>query len=990
MLILLSNILLPQTAYAWVASGTPLTYTSFATGLKYATQIDFDSSGNAFVSGYKSLPTIGQGVAKYNSAGTLLTSFGVAGSTGVAVDPDGNVLVVDYQNDGMEKYTNTGTPISIAGTDLANQVYSSPYAVTTDSNGNIYVANAGTNQIFKFNSSLAKIATITGNSGAFNFPESVVVDSSDNLYVLDSGNNRVQKFNSSGTWQLTVTGNGIAFNYPEALTVDTNGNIYVADSGNNRIQIFDTTGVFQQEITSANINASLPTFSYLSGMGFGASGTLYVGDNTRVFKINFDHNDPTISITSLTGNTTSDLSPTFTGTATDTTTVITAVQYSIDSGVYSACTADDGLFDELSEAYSCTVSPDLATGSHTIDTRATDSKNNVNIGGTIANYTFTVTSASPSPVASTASSPTPTPTSTNTPPNTHCSALPPDSAPNIFKIARVGTEVNIYFSPLSSNVTSYQLMYGYTPQDERFSATFGATLVSGALKYTVGELTESQTYSFWMRGMNDCSPGPWSNTYTSYGLRVTSTASPSPSPTASDNPSTPDIALTTTETNTETSEVTVQITIVDPLGMPLSETPVSLTPSSTEAPDNGASVSAITDKRGVVTFTTKPGEYTITAKFNNVSYSQGLILSANTSFLKVVIPIPLRDSIERQIFAPVDASYVVKAGVGLTLLDAIVGSLVGILAISGIIFSTLTTVYMASSRSFIRMPIDYLSSLTQFITLGLSSKLAPLIPSIRNKRKSNGLVFNAYSFKPIPKAYVVLFSSSGNLKTDFTDINGRYNFEGITPDDYQMRTEAPGYIFPSQLITTSTTETIPHVYQPGEVLPVSQDVSILKEVAVPMDPKMKLSLFKKLGYSSTAVIRKLTTPAHILNIGIISAAVLTNPTQFNQLIAIIYGAYLLVKVSYSKHLKRMSGLLLDGSRLPITDAVIRLYKTSPSGERGTLYTTTKTDKSGRYYIQPEIGNYTLEATTPGGIKIVQTVRIMKNVPTVDRTIIVEG
>lgn len=59
------------------------------------------------------------------------------------------------------------------------------------------------------------------------------------------------------------------------------------------------------------------------------------------------------------------------------------VEYQVDStsGIWAACTADDGIFDELTEDFTCSVGVPLRNGSHTIYVRATDSKSNTTISG---------------------------------------------------------------------------------------------------------------------------------------------------------------------------------------------------------------------------------------------------------------------------------------------------------------------------------------------------------------------------------------------------------------------------------------------------------------------------------------------------------------------------------------------------------------------------------------------------------------------------------
>ena len=87
---------------------------------------------------------------------------------------------------------------------------------------------------------------------------------------------------------------------------------------------------------------------------------------------------PTISLTALSPDPSSDSTPTFSGTATDATTVLTAIQYQVDStsGSWTTCAASDGTIDETSETFSCTPGTALADGAHTIYVRATDSSTN--------------------------------------------------------------------------------------------------------------------------------------------------------------------------------------------------------------------------------------------------------------------------------------------------------------------------------------------------------------------------------------------------------------------------------------------------------------------------------------------------------------------------------------------------------------------------------------------------------------------------------------
>jgi hypothetical protein len=118
---------------------------------------------------------------------------------------------------------------------------------------------------------------------------------------------------------------------------------------------------------------------------------------------------------SLTLNTfpthTNDPNPAFSGTATDTLSPITSVQYRIDSGAWTAAVALDGAFDELIEEYAFTTTA-LADGLHTVKVRAGDALGNTTTPADYATATFTVDTIAPS-VALTP--PSPDPTNDNTP-----------------------------------------------------------------------------------------------------------------------------------------------------------------------------------------------------------------------------------------------------------------------------------------------------------------------------------------------------------------------------------------------------------------------------------------------------------------------------------------------------------------------------------------------------------------------------------------------
>jgi DNA-binding beta-propeller fold protein YncE len=85
-----------------------------------------------------------------------------------------------------------------------------------------------------------------GAEDQFLNPTGIALDESNGwVYVVDAGNNRVQKFDSRGNflkvWGTSDIGDG-QFQAPGAITVDESGSVYVADTGSHRVQKFDSRG----------------------------------------------------------------------------------------------------------------------------------------------------------------------------------------------------------------------------------------------------------------------------------------------------------------------------------------------------------------------------------------------------------------------------------------------------------------------------------------------------------------------------------------------------------------------------------------------------------------------------------------------------------------------------------------------------------------------------------------------------------------------------
>ncbi len=189
--------------------------------------------------------TCGSGTGSTIGNGGKATSAKLYNPTGVAIDKNGNLFIVDQANQQIRivacaTVTSTGatcTPNSgqttgdiytIAGDGTAGyngdsqaatlaELYN-PYGVTTDTAGNLYIVD-------QYNHRVRRVACGTGISSC----------------TVPSGEIKGDIYTLAGTGTAGYNGDGIAANtadlyYPTTASVDNAGNLFIADYDNNRIR----------------------------------------------------------------------------------------------------------------------------------------------------------------------------------------------------------------------------------------------------------------------------------------------------------------------------------------------------------------------------------------------------------------------------------------------------------------------------------------------------------------------------------------------------------------------------------------------------------------------------------------------------------------------------------------------------------------------------------------------------------------------------------
>lgn len=116
-----------------------------------------------------------------------------------------------------------------------------PSGLIFDARGNLYVANAGSNQILIYDARLVQLTGLTITAG-LSAPNRLAFDALGDLYVSNGGNNTVTAYDPTlrQIMSKTITQQ---INLPLGVAVDAYGDVYVANNGTNNITEYDIDGV---------------------------------------------------------------------------------------------------------------------------------------------------------------------------------------------------------------------------------------------------------------------------------------------------------------------------------------------------------------------------------------------------------------------------------------------------------------------------------------------------------------------------------------------------------------------------------------------------------------------------------------------------------------------------------------------------------------------------------------------------------------------------
>jgi sugar lactone lactonase YvrE len=244
--------------------------------------------------GYEGLPVPAPGyTSSFGSAGSGSGQFSHPGD--VAIDPSGNLWVIDENNNRIQKFNENGEFLAQYGSlGSGNGQFSRPTAIAIDAKGNILVTDAGNRRIQKLSPSgefLSKFGSAGSGNGQFagGGPEGIAIDSKGNIYISDTYGGRVEKFNEVGEFIKAIGSLGSAPGQlvePTGIDIGPGGNLWVADWANNRVEVYGEAGEYVRQFGSAGTGNS--QFQRPDALAIGPKGEVWVGDqnNGRIQQFN--------------------------------------------------------------------------------------------------------------------------------------------------------------------------------------------------------------------------------------------------------------------------------------------------------------------------------------------------------------------------------------------------------------------------------------------------------------------------------------------------------------------------------------------------------------------------------------------------------------------------------------------------------------------------------------------------------------------------------
>ncbi|MBA3488975.1 MAG: hypothetical protein H0T78_05410 [Longispora sp.] len=277
----------------------------------------------------------GNGIAGRPLGPASVTNTQLFSPENIAVEANGNRLVVEHFGHRVLRISSDGTQVSVfAGTgergrhidpnSAAHTEFSQPRGLAIEASGDVLVVDAYNDRVLRISPDGTHVALFAGGNGegrrldaasATNTqllrPKNITVEASGDVLVTDTWNDRVLRISPDGTHvALFAGGNGrgnhldppSATNtqllWPKGIVISEGGEVLVVDSGNHRVLRISPDGTRVSVFAGGNrrgnhLDPSSSTNTQLdapSDIAIDAQGNVFVADNDndRILRVKFD------------------------------------------------------------------------------------------------------------------------------------------------------------------------------------------------------------------------------------------------------------------------------------------------------------------------------------------------------------------------------------------------------------------------------------------------------------------------------------------------------------------------------------------------------------------------------------------------------------------------------------------------------------------------------------------------------------------------------
>ncbi|MGB6847637.1 MAG: SMP-30/gluconolactonase/LRE family protein [Thermoanaerobaculia bacterium] len=247
----------------------------------------------AVIFGRKDVESGGSGFKKFLIGASPEEPYDQLGKPmAVAFDPEGRVLVTDWETHAIHRFDLENDVMDVLGTQ-SRVVLKEPMGLDVAPDGTIYVADATEAHVVAFDPEGKVKAVFGGKEDLVNPTDAALSPDGKKLYVADSKAHEIVVFDAeSGKLSSRFGGRGTGegeFHFPSALAFGPEGNLFVVDQLNARVQVVTPDGEYVDQL--GDLGVGFGNLVRPKGVAVDDVGLIYVTDfafnNFQLFDVDF-------------------------------------------------------------------------------------------------------------------------------------------------------------------------------------------------------------------------------------------------------------------------------------------------------------------------------------------------------------------------------------------------------------------------------------------------------------------------------------------------------------------------------------------------------------------------------------------------------------------------------------------------------------------------------------------------------------------------------